>query len=104
MNMIERINYSYEELDNKRYVPIEESRDWRENAACKGMDTNVFMPETNREIREAVVVCSGCLVVKECLKYALENEIRFGVWGAKSDKERRQILNNPKQLRRMLNR
>ena len=102
MNMNEKINTGYVELDNKHYVAVEDSRDWRDNAACKGMDTNVFMPETRTQTREAVVICAGCLAVKDCLKYALNNEIRFGIWGGKTDRERRQILNNPKLLNKIL--
>lgn len=102
MNMNEKINTGYVELDNKHYVAVEDSRDWRDNAACKGMDTNVFMPETRTQTREAVVICAGCLVVNDCLKYALNNEIHFGIWGGKTDRERRQIQNNPKLLNKIL--
>jgi len=36
-------------------------------------------------------ICVKCEVSDECLQFALENEIRFGVWGGLTDFQRKQI-------------
>lgn len=65
--------------------------EWRESAACKGMDINLFYPERGQNGREAMAVCAGCLVVKECLKYALDNSIKVGVFGGTTEFHRRKM-------------
>lgn len=64
---------------------------WRDDAACKGMDIDMFYPERGQNARQALAVCAGCIVVKECLKYALDNSIRVGVFGGTTELHRRKI-------------
>lgn len=63
--------------------------DWAKEASCRGTETNLFYPERGENTREAVAICAGCLVVEQCLHYALSNNIKTGVWGGKSEKQRR---------------
>lgn len=70
--------------------------DWMEQAACRGMNVNSFVldhdPQVIRAIREAKKVCANCLVVTDCLEFALAiGEECFGVWGNTSQRERREI-------------
>lgn len=65
--------------------------EWRENASCKGMDIDMFYPERGKSPKEAMAVCAGCLVVKECLKYAIDNNIKVGVFGGTTEFHRRKI-------------
>ena len=70
--------------------------DWFDEAACKGMDVNIFFPEpahmggTDPLASRAKSVCARCPVSNECLEFALTpaNE-RFGVWGGLGEKARR---------------
>jgi WhiB family transcriptional regulator, redox-sensing transcriptional regulator len=64
--------------------------DWRKDAACRGMDTNMFFEEasTNEQRAEAAAkrevarkVCESCPVINECLKFATDNDIRYGMFG-----------------------
>lgn len=64
---------------------------WREDAACKGMDVDMFYPERGKNGREAIAVCAGCLVVKECLHFALSNSIKVGVFGGTTEFHRRKM-------------
>jgi WhiB family redox-sensing transcriptional regulator len=64
---------------------------WHELAACNGADGDAFFPEKGGSTRDAKRICLGCEVRAECLEYALANQIRFGVWGGKSERERRRI-------------
>lgn len=41
---------------------------------------------------EAKRICAGCDVREQCLEWALENQERFGIFGGKSERERRRIL------------
>lgn len=44
------------------------------------------------QIQAAKNVCFGCIHKQECLEFALENEIPYGVWGGVSEGERKRIL------------
>lgn len=65
--------------------------DWREYALCAQTDPEIFFPEGNGNTREAKKICNNCDVRDQCLNYALENDERFGVWGGKSEHERRYL-------------
>ena len=66
---------------------------WRNQAACRGMDTNVFFPEEGGPSsgQEAKAVCAICPVADECLLSAVVNGERLGVWGGKGERQRRSI-------------
>lgn len=75
-----------------------EPESWIKQAICKGMN-DLFFPEEDsnnayKVYQNAKQICNGCPVVAECLSYALDNQIYFGVWGAKSPKERRTMYRN----------
>ena len=63
---------------------------WQENAACKNMDPNLFMSSKAIDISAARAVCLGCIVIRECLSYALANDEK-GIWGGSTEKQRRRI-------------
>ena len=69
--------------------------DWRQHAACRGMATDLFMPEAHRGRagHPALKVCATCPVVHQCLQYALmmDDIVPTGVWGGTTDKHRRRI-------------
>ena len=64
---------------------------WQERALCAQTDPEVFHPEKGGSTREAKRVCMACPVRAECLRYALDNDERFGVWGGLSERERRRL-------------
>lgn len=64
---------------------------WRQRAACRGLDPEIFFPERGESTREAKAVCAGCPVRPECLEYALDAREVNGIWGGKSERERRSI-------------
>ena len=63
---------------------------FKEHAACKDTDPALFFPETaaNRVYKEAIAICKTCTVYKDCMRYAINNKIPFGVWGGLSPKQR----------------
>ncbi|MFZ0493506.1 MAG: WhiB family transcriptional regulator [Acidimicrobiia bacterium] len=62
---------------------------WRHEAACIGMDPNIFFPAEGVPDRRARATCAGCVVRDECLAYALTMRMDAGVWGGTSGTQRR---------------
>jgi hypothetical protein len=78
---------------NNIYNPIEEI--WRDNAACKGISLDVFYFDTDdnhqnlkKATDRAKSYCKTCKVAEHCLAYALNQNIKFGVWGGFTSRER----------------
>ena len=61
---------------------------WQDEALCAETDPEAFFPEGGETGRRAKKICGRCPVAKECLDYALGNDITFGIWGGTSPKER----------------
>lgn len=86
--------------------PLIQNYEWQQRGNCLGVDTNVFFPESslrgNKKIaahEEAKVYCKSCVVVSECLKFALDTEEPHGVYGGLTAEERNEILLRGKRYR-----
>ncbi len=55
---------------------------WRQRAACRGADPDIFYPISDEDAEEAQAICAGCDVRHLCLEWALSNREHDGVWGA----------------------
>ena len=64
---------------------------WRELAACRGTDLEVFFPERGESAEPARQVCAACPVRQPCLDYAITNRITHGIWGGLTERERRAL-------------
>ena len=64
---------------------------WRERAACRGTDLDLFYPERGESADPARLVCAACPVCQPCLEYALSNRITHGIWGGLTERERRPL-------------
>ena len=64
---------------------------WRELAACRGTDLEVFFPERGESAGPARRVCAACPVRQPCLDYAITNGVTHGIWGALTERERRAL-------------
>lgn len=64
---------------------------WRQRAACRGLDPGLFHPERGEPTKAVKALCMTCPVQDDCLRYAIENDERVGIWGGKSERERRAI-------------
>lgn len=69
--------------------------DFRDFAACRGLDPEIFFPvgtpgapAYDRAVAEAKAVCARCPVRAECLLFALDEGIEFGVFGGADEFER----------------
>jgi WhiB family redox-sensing transcriptional regulator len=81
-------------IEPRKFESYEELA-WKEEARCKGM-LDLFFPERgeNKTVTRAKAVCSMCHVQEQCLNYALENGDVHGIWGGKSERQRRLIRRN----------
>ena len=76
--------------------------DWVEQAACRGVDTELFFSTSRSQVAKATRICERCLVQTQCLKAAdrLEQGLGLkmisGIWGGLTADERivrRRVLN-----------
>lgn len=59
---------------------------WRLQAACRGMDVNVFYE--NGECEAAKAVCARCPVRAQCGRFAWDKKEEYGVWGGQTKRDR----------------
>lgn len=64
---------------------------WMAEGICAQTDPESFFPEKGGSTQEAKKICLGCPVREKCLQYALERGEYFGIWGGKSERERRKM-------------
>jgi hypothetical protein len=62
---------------------------WMDDATCSQIDPERWFPDAG-DNPDAKAVCANCPARIPCLKYALDNNERFGIWGgtSASDRER----------------
>ncbi|HKZ21488.1 MAG TPA: WhiB family transcriptional regulator [Acidimicrobiia bacterium] len=70
----------------KHAIPV-----WRNYAACRGMPSEMFIScdgeMSPQQVKAAKAVCGECMVVDDCLTYAITNTVKDGVWGGLSADE-----------------
>ncbi len=67
---------------------------WLDQAACRDEDPELFFPVSEmgpgaRQVAQAKAVCAQCPVQQQCLSYALENGLQYGIFGGTTERERR---------------
>jgi WhiB family redox-sensing transcriptional regulator len=80
-----------EKESNPFYIPIDiewGDGEWRQNAACKGTPTEDFFTFESKVVDKIKKVCETCPVKKDCLQFALTNDISWGVYGGMTSRER----------------
>lgn len=73
-----------------------QDRDWRDRAACRDEDPELFFPTGTtgpalQQIDAAKAICARCPVLSECLAFALETGQDYGIWGGLTPEERRAL-------------
>jgi Transcription factor WhiB len=68
-----------------------ERQPWMRDGLCAQTDPESFFPEKGGSTRAAKRICMGCPVAEECLRFAIENDERFGIWGGYCERERRRM-------------
>lgn len=68
---------------------------WHARGRCHGLapaeaDRLFFpAPRAHRDIAEAKSLCGACPVRQDCFTYALDNDLRWGLWGGMTEAERK---------------
>jgi len=75
-------------------LDTEPADDWRDLAACRDEDPELFFPTGTdgpalAQIKQAKAVCRRCPVTGECLSWALDTGQDHGIWGGTTEGERR---------------
>lgn len=70
----------------------EKPRTWRDDAACKTADPDLFFPERGQDIGPALAYCARCTVRDDCLRFAIDNGERLGIWGGLSGRQLREAM------------
>ena len=67
--------------------------DWRNDAACNGVASDIFFPASEEPpaASRAKEICAECPVQEACLQYALSTNQSAGVWGGLDANERRRL-------------
>lgn len=89
-------------MSTKQVMPQEQAPrlgDWLEDAACRGVDPNVFYGHVDAY---ALEICARCPVRRQCLAYAMELEDLdprggHGVWAGLSGSQRNQLRASRRQ-------
>jgi WhiB family redox-sensing transcriptional regulator len=79
------------DTDEKPPDLLGEAPEWQALALCSQTDPEEFFPDKGATNRYAKRICGRCEVKTECLEYALGHDERFGIWGGKSERERRKM-------------
>jgi len=78
-------------------VVYHDSSQWRERAACRCADPELFLPVSETgpsrlQIWQAKQICHACPVQWMCLAWALQHSVTDGIWGGSTQSERRALL------------
>ena len=70
--------------------------DWRDEAACRDADPQLFFPDgeirsARARVKMAKLICRGCPVSVTCLSWALAIGEEAGIWGGLTEDERRTL-------------
>jgi len=65
---------------------------WMSEGKCRDLSPTAFFPSDGIGVQAAQRICAECPVADACLQYALDERVDHGVWGGKSERERRRIL------------
>ena len=75
------------------FPPLVRPESWLDDAACRGVGTDVFYPEkptrAGAQYRAAQRICRSCPVTAECLTAGMDDP--HGVWGGLTPAERAQM-------------
>lgn len=71
--------------------------DWRHHAACRDEDPELFFPVTDQgpgamQTARAKAICHRCPVRAECLQFAIDDGLDYGIFGGLTGTERRILV------------
>lgn len=79
-------------------APAAEKVLWQLQGECTHHDPELFQPVTEIAAREVKQICRRCPVVVECRAWALSHHEISGVWGAMSERDRREVWSGRRRI------
>ncbi|WP_369828083.1 WhiB family transcriptional regulator [Mycobacterium sp. 852002-51163_SCH5372311] len=76
--------------NNPHAMPTED-RAWVAKARCATTDPDELFVKGAAQ-RKAAAICRDCPVVQQCGAHALDNHVKYGVWGGMTERQRRALL------------
>lgn len=67
---------------------------WMVAARCRDHEPEQFFVRGAAKSRRALRICDRCPVREQCLRYAIDNGIEFGIWGGLTERQRRRLVRN----------
>lgn len=64
---------------------------WFKYAVCLRTPERDFHSDDHWEQKRCIAVCATCPVKDRCLRYALVNDLFFGIWGGTNSNERKDM-------------
>jgi WhiB family redox-sensing transcriptional regulator len=65
--------------------------EWMRLGKCRDYPSDFFFPQDGKGVIACQRICTQCFVEDECLEYAIEMNADHGIWGGKSERERRKL-------------
>lgn len=65
---------------------------WQFQGNCKPEDDKIFFSELPSKVARAKIICSTCPVQKQCLDFAISNNIEEGIFGGFTPNERKSLV------------
>lgn len=90
----------YYNLVNKQFQ-------FMEDAACRGMGPELFFLDEDEKganhikLAQARTVCFTCKVNKECLDFAMDNNIKSGIWAGTTPLQRKALRRERRNTNRI---
>jgi WhiB family redox-sensing transcriptional regulator len=79
------------------------AEDWRLQAACRPLDSDLFFPDRaayrTSDVARAKAVCRACPVREACLQAAMDGRERVGIWGGLTPQERLKLQRRRRRAR-----
>lgn len=83
---------------NGKWAHAPAPEEWKLRARCRGEDPDLWFPQgdgqrrSDRKVRAVTVVarsfCLKCPVKNDCLSYAITLDLRYGMWGGLTERQR----------------
>lgn len=88
MTVVHRDPASDEEYVRSISATSPQRSSWRDSAACRQVDTEIFFPVgrgASADIKRAKEICARCPVQLPCLAFAVTSNQEYGIWGGQDE-------------------
>jgi len=62
---------------------------WQLEASCSADQHDLLFSQAKGKMDRAIQICGSCSVKGECLKFAIDEKVEFGIFGGLTPQERK---------------